>query len=71
MDDKTSLEKSHSKWSNFLLTCLCILITLTISALWILLCFFNYFKLINIILIGTGLLIFLIILCYLMIKFKR
>ena len=35
MDEKTSLEKSHNKVSNFKLTILCFLALLFVSALWL------------------------------------
>ena len=52
MDNKTSLEKSHSKWSNFKLTCLCILITLSISSLWVLISFKDYFRFVSFVIVG-------------------
>ena len=71
MKNKTSIEKSHSKWSNFKLTCLCILITLSISSLWVVVCFINYFKFLSLI-ITVGVSLFILILSiYLLIKFKR
>lgn len=71
MENKTSIEKSHSKWSNFKLTCLCILITLSISSLWVVVCFINYFKFFSLI-ITVGVSLFILILSiYLLIKFKR
>ncbi|MDE7100485.1 MAG: hypothetical protein K2O05_01365 [Anaeroplasmataceae bacterium] len=35
--EKTSLEKSHSKWSNAKLTMLCVLATIFVSVFWLLL----------------------------------
>ncbi len=32
--EKTSLEKSHSKWSNTKLTALCVVATIAVSAFW-------------------------------------
>ena len=52
MDNNNSLEKSHSKWSNFKLTCLCVLITLSISSLWILVCFKDFFRFIHLVIVG-------------------
>lgn len=71
MENKTSIEKSHSKWSNFKLTCLCILITLSISSLWIVVCFINYFKLLSLIITVSVSLFALILAIYLLIRFKR
>lgn len=71
MENKTSIEKSHSKWSNFKLTCLCILITLSISSLWIVVCFINYFKLLSLIITISVSLFVLILAIYLLIRFKR
>ena len=69
--EKTSLEKSHSKWSNFKLTILCLFITIIVSCIWIVICFINYFKLAYFVLILLGLLLLLILFIYLLIKFKR
>ena len=34
MANKTSLQKSHSKWSNFKLTLLCLLTSVSVSVFW-------------------------------------
>lgn len=36
---KTNIEKSHSKWSNFKLTVLCLIETLFVTLLWLTLIF--------------------------------
>ncbi len=35
MSEKTSLEKSHSKWSNTKLTALCIIASFAVSLFWL------------------------------------
>ena len=71
MDNKTSLEKSHSRWSNFKLTCLCILITLSTSSLWVLISFKDHFEFTIFIIVGFISLIILILSLILLTKFKR
>ncbi|MBE6131198.1 MAG: hypothetical protein E7183_05705 [Erysipelotrichaceae bacterium] len=71
MDNKTSLEKSHSKWSNFKLTCLCILITLSISSLWVLISFKDYFRFVSFVIVGFSSIAILVLSIILLSKFKR
>ena len=71
MDNNNSLEKSHSRWSNFKLTCLCILITLSTSSLWVLISFKDHFELTIFIIVGFISLIILILSLILLTKFKR
>lgn len=69
--EKTSLERSHSKWSNFKLTILCLSITISVSAIWAI---FTFIKFIKIDILLLALLIFVIILMLniiLLAKFKR
>lgn len=71
MENNLSKEKSHSKWSNFKLSCLCILITLSMSSLWIIVCFKNYFKFALIVLLGFFSIVTLFLSIILLFKFKR
>lgn len=71
MDNNNSLEKSHSKWSNFKLTCLCILVTLSISSLWILVSFKHYFRFTSLVIVGFISMTTLILSIILLTKFKR
>ena len=74
-NNKTSLEKSHSKWSNAKLTMLCLLSNIAVSAVWVVLALKNVFlnnnlKLIFILLLCVSGLTFIITLL-LFDKFKR
>lgn len=71
MDNNNSLEKSHSKWSNFKLTCLCILITISMSSLWILISFIEYFGFTSFVIVGFISIVMLILSLILLTKFKR
>ena len=71
MDNNNSLEKSHSKWSNFKLTCLCILITISMSSLWVLVIFKDYFGFTSFVIVGFISIVMLILSLILLTKFKR
>lgn len=56
-NNKDSLQRSHSKWSNFKLTILCLFAILAFSALWVGLAFLgkeDFSKTISIIMIASG-----------------
>lgn len=69
--DQISLEKSHSKWSNFLLTCLCLLVTISVSVIWVMITFIKYIDILYVALIITIASIILILSVSLLYKFKR
>lgn len=56
-NDKESLKRSHSVWSNFKLTLLCLFAVIAFSALWVGLAFFgreDFSKAISIIMMVSG-----------------
>jgi hypothetical protein len=69
--EKTSLEKSHSKWSNFKLTILCLSITISVSAIWTVLTFIKIIEINIILLVLLISLIILITNIFFLTKFKR
>lgn len=69
--EKTSLEKSHSKWSNFKLTILCLSITISVSVIWAVLTFIKVIEIDIILLVLLISLIILIINIFFLTKFKR
>ena len=69
--DQNSLEKSHSQWSNFLLTCLCLLVTISVSVIWVMITFIKYIDILYVALIITIASIILILSFSLLYKFKR
>ena len=69
--DQISLEKSHSKWSNFLLTCLCLLVTISVSVIWVMITFIKYIDILYVVLITAGAAIVLILSLCLLYRFKR
>ena len=70
-NEKTSLEKSHSKWSNFKLTCLCLLITISLSTIWVMIAFLKFIDIAYFILITVISLIVLVLTKILLKQFKR
>ena len=71
MENKTSLEKSHSKWSNFKLTFLCVCICISVSTIWVVVCFKDYFRVTLSVLLGCFSIIILLLSVVLLCKFKR
>ncbi len=71
MENKTSLEKSHSKWSNFKLTFLCVCICISVSTIWVVVCFKDYFRFTLSVLLGCFSIIILLLSVVLLCKFKR
>lgn len=63
--EKTSLEKSHSAWSNFKLTFVSLITSLIVSLIWILIAFKKYleFKVFVILLVISGFLLLINLLC--------
>lgn len=70
-DNQISLNKSHSKWSNFCLTLICFLITIITAAIWIVLAFKDYIIGYRFYGILALLVIMLICLLFIIIKFRR
>ena len=69
MNERTSLERSHSKWSNFVLTLLSLLAAISFVGIFALLAFFNEFDLAKYILIGDGVLFVVLLIAFY--SFKR
>lgn len=69
--EKTSLEKSHSKWSNFKLTILCLSITISVSAIWTVLTFIKIIEINIFLLVLLISIIILITNIFFLTKFKR
>lgn len=69
--EKTSLEKSHSKWSNFKLTIVCLFLTISVSAIWSAIVFIKYIPFnIAVIILGVATVV-LFFNIFLLVKFKR
>lgn len=69
--EKTLLERSHSKWSNFKLTLITFMISLIVSSIWIVVAFKNYLKPIIFYITLPCLFLVLILFFYFIKKFKR
>lgn len=67
----TSLEKSHSKWSNFKLTIASLLLVISFNALWVILIFKEELSNINNYMFPLLLIVDLIILVLIIISFRK
>ena len=71
MSEKTELERSHSKWSNFKLTLKSLLLVISFNALWVILFFKNKLIEINPSLFIVSLILDAVLLVLMMISFKN
>ncbi len=67
----TSLEKSHSKWSNFKLTIKSLLLVISFNALWIIILYKDELSSINNFMFPLVLIIDIIILILMIISFRK
>lgn len=67
----TSLEKSHSKWSNFKLTLKSLLLVISFNALWVIILYKNELLSINNYMFPLVLIIDVIILLLMIISFRK
>ena len=67
----TSLEKSHSKWSNFKLTLKSLLLVISFNALWVIILYKNELSSINNYMFPLVLIIDVIILLLMIISFRK
>jgi len=71
MSEKTELERSHSKWSNFKLTLKSLLLVISFNALWVILFFKDKLIEINPSLFIVSLILDAVLLVLMMISFKN
>lgn len=67
----TSLEKSHSKWSNFKLTLKSLLLVISFNALWVIILYTDELSSINNFIFPLVLIIDVIILILMIISFRK
>ncbi len=71
MSEKTELERSHSKWSNFKLTLKSLLLVISFNALWVILFFKDKLIETNPSLFAVSLILDAVLLVLMMISFKN